>query len=337
LILDDAHHLDSPSLGALISLVQGEVEANCGLRLAFFARPGLVEKIDQLQVVDVAVYDFDVPMMSLSEMGHFLRDFYPEYALLSDAELKNVWSEVRGNPGLALSILKETQSKSSAPFKFALPKIDFTWPSISPFHLSFLAILIVAFVWAVLVRDTSTPAEQTEGLQVAKDNEYINDLEKSGAVKVVAENELVVAAPAVETIAAPTAVPTKVPTAVPTPKPTPQTVAVNRPAPKKSFNSALSEDEKFLLSQPSQYYAVQVLSASLSKSLSSYLARQDNRRQLYLYRGNRRGVQRYIIVAGVFPSKQEAMAAINRLPLEQRKAGPWPRPLKAIQNEIKTF
>jgi len=157
------------------------------------------------------------------------------------------------------------------------------------------------------------------------------------AVKVVAENELVVAAPAVETIAAPTAVPTKVPTAVPTPKPTPQTVAVNRPAPKKSFNSALSEDEKFLLSQPSQYYAVQVLSASLSKSLSSYLARQDNRRQLYLYRGNRRGVQRYIIVAGVFPSKQEAMAAINRLPLEQRKAGPWPRPLKAIQNEIKTF
>jgi len=154
LILDDAHHLDSPSLGALISLVQGEVEANCGLRLAFFARPGLVEKIDQLQVVDVAVYDFDVPMMSLSEMGHFLRDFYPEYALLSDAELKNVWSEVRGNPGLALSILKETQSKSSAPFKFALPKIDFTWPSISPFHLSFLAILIVAFVWAVLVRDT---------------------------------------------------------------------------------------------------------------------------------------------------------------------------------------
>ncbi|WNO08189.1 AAA family ATPase [Teredinibacter sp. KSP-S5-2] len=102
----------------------------------------------------------------------------------------------------------------------------------------------------------------------------------------------------------------------------------------ESQDKALSSDASYLMDQPPTYYTLQVLAASKKESLQDYIAKQPNKKDLYLYEGVREGKSWYVVVCGVYPSSKEAQKARDRLPAEQKKAGPWPRSLKSIQQEI---
>lgn len=102
----------------------------------------------------------------------------------------------------------------------------------------------------------------------------------------------------------------------------------------ESQDKALSGDAARLMDQPSTYYTLQVLAASKKESLQDYIDRQPNKKDLYLYEGVREGKSWFVVVCGVYPSSKEAQKARDRLPEEQKKAGPWPRSLKSIQQEI---
>ncbi len=98
-----------------------------------------------------------------------------------------------------------------------------------------------------------------------------------------------------------------------------------------------SPDESFLLSQAPDAYTLQVLAASKSSSLEQYIARQPNKDRLFMYRGRREGKSWYVVVANVYTTRAAALSARSGLPAEQAKAGPWPRKLSAIQEEIREY
>ena len=98
-----------------------------------------------------------------------------------------------------------------------------------------------------------------------------------------------------------------------------------------------SEDENFLLSLSPNDYTLQVMAASKLPSLKAYISRQPNRDNLYMYRGTREGKSWFVVVAHVYKTRQAALDARSSLPQEQAKAGPWPRPLSSVQQEINEF
>ncbi|MFL0801500.1 MAG: AAA family ATPase [Agarilytica sp.] len=100
---------------------------------------------------------------------------------------------------------------------------------------------------------------------------------------------------------------------------------------------ALNDSEVFLMAQNSDFYTLQVIAASKKASLEAYVARQANRNSLYMYRGTREAKSWYVVVQGVYSTRESALKARASLPSEQYKAGPWPRKLSAIQEEIEEF
>lgn len=99
----------------------------------------------------------------------------------------------------------------------------------------------------------------------------------------------------------------------------------------------LTESEVFLMAQNPDSYTLQVIAASKKSSLDAYVQRQSNRSSLYMYRGRREGKSWYVVVQGAYSSRDSASRGLYLLPKEQAKAGPWPRKLSSIQEEIETF
>jgi len=148
LIIDNAHYLDDQCIGALVSLMQGRTESNFGLHLILLAKPGLDKRIDALQILDVPVYDFDIPAVSPSELAVLLerKGFSDEIA--DAAQLQKIWAQSQGVPGLALSQLNVAQNVAD----------DSATNSKSPInlplgHVAAVVLLVLVLSWSLLGRD----------------------------------------------------------------------------------------------------------------------------------------------------------------------------------------
>ncbi len=154
LVLDNTHNLDDQSLGAVVSLLQGAEAAGHGLHLVLFAQPDLVSRIDDLELLDISVYDFDVPLMSPSELSDFLKKHLESRkkagGKLSAETIQSIWSRSRGAPGYSLRLMWETAQSGSATEPKSLLK------SMPLGHAVALSVLAIVLVWALLLRDTDT-------------------------------------------------------------------------------------------------------------------------------------------------------------------------------------
>jgi len=375
LLVDDAQNLDDPSLGALVSLLQGHEEGGYGLRLLFAARPGLVERLDAMHLVDIPVYDFDVPLFSAHELAQFLH----QQGLIADNSadtelLRKLWAKSMGNPGLALNLLttmedklteRSSRSRSSAASNGNNKNSLQAFLAGMPIgHIAATAVLAVVLLWAVNSRDktasesasgaVTVPRLQDESIKspASSPQPDADTVERVGSAapgerssapvnaptpEVDTQAPAGLATPALDVVqkesaatvtASVTPVPTPTPTQVPTPPPTPEPTLEPTPT------ARVSDDEKYLLSRKDSEYSLQVLAASKAESLRSYIRRQPNQESLYLYQGYREGKRWYVVLAGVYPSREAALQARSGLPDEQRKAGPWPRALADIKQEI---
>jgi DamX protein len=61
LLVDDADRFSDPELAAIISLLQDSSDAGVGLHMVMLGLPGLADRIDTLNVLDVAVHDVALP------------------------------------------------------------------------------------------------------------------------------------------------------------------------------------------------------------------------------------------------------------------------------------
>lgn len=166
LVVDDAHFMEDDLLGALLSLLEPNLNEPSGLRIVFLAEPGLMARIDQIAGPELSVYDFQLASFSSAELERFLSQRVSNFdelqasgALPSSA---NIWSRSGGRPGVALSIVESLLEKPSssqegrAGFLGGMPVM----------HLGLLSILLAGLILTLLYRggeevaSTSSPERQ---------------------------------------------------------------------------------------------------------------------------------------------------------------------------------
>ena len=124
----------------------------------------------------------------------------------------------------------------------------------------------------------------------------------------------------------------KVP-APPPPEPQAQTEDVSEP-PLTGLAAELGyRQEDWLLAANAQHWVLQVALGSSEDAARRVLDRLGKRRGAY-YRTRRSGEEVYIVLAGTWADRDQALQARASLPPELRDRGPFPRQVAAIQSEI---
>ena len=416
--LDNAHWLADAELAALLSVIQEDVESGLGLHLILLAEPGLVARIDQLQVLDVTVHDASLPAFSPSEVGALLIKLaqVQSHVNAGAEQAQKVWGQSKGIPGAVIALLNQpadvpypVQNRSATGSESSISLRG--WPVA---HFIALIVLCAILLWVYLVQgngpepsddaktlqrvDVQLPnavtlqgGEDAEGVdkvaettQVANEsvatlnsvsNEKVtetlnsgsniesdslgNDLEDPNEVRSTDIRSF-------ELESEPNDMGTSEATAVEnsTPDSTPiaedlaaSDVAAEAPQIRSEANSNArvaapveelrpqevtgvaskvpTESERKLLSMPENAFVLQLMAISALDTLQQFVVAQPNRDNLLIYRARRNGKLLYILVEGFYADKAAASAAINNLPSNQRKAGPWPKKLDQIQRDIR--
>ena len=148
--IDDAHLLDDGALAALISVLQGSLDSGFGLHFLFMGEPGLVERIDQLHLLDISVNDVEMPNFSPSELKTLLQGCVESKRLSSSVpveQVQKIWVQSGGLPGVALDIADEI---SSAEEVEGVLWAKAGWPYS---HIGALVVLVLVFLWAIFGKE----------------------------------------------------------------------------------------------------------------------------------------------------------------------------------------
>ncbi len=157
--IDDAHFLDDGALAALISVLQGNLDTGLGLHFLMTGTPGLIERIDSLQLFDISVSDVQMPNFSPSELKTLLQGCVESNRLSSTLpveEVQKIWVQSAGLPGVALDIADQ-MSADQAGEKSVWARAG--WPYS---HLAALFVLVGIFMWAFFTRDESPSPQLAE-------------------------------------------------------------------------------------------------------------------------------------------------------------------------------
>ena len=339
-LIDDAHYLDDQSLGALMSLLQGDESAGCGIKILLLSEDGLAERLDNLQILDTPVYDFEIENLSPSEVATFVNR-YLGFQEFGAEDAQSLWSRTRGNPGRIVQTLNsEAQQESDVSVAESQTK-----SSLVPVgHIVAIMLLVGVLVWVYAAQDKNdvdsqvieseviesetialhpTPIEDAslptpEQTEVSELEEWLDD-----PITVPELTQDV----ALEPLNAATSSPNVAPIATPLP------VKTSVPFVPPSY----SKDEEFLLALPASHYVLQVLAASQPDSLRQYMQSQANENTLKMYRRKNDGRNWYVVIQGNYRDKDIAIKSVKTLPTSQSKAGPWPRKVEDLQKEIREF
>ncbi len=113
--------------------------------------------------------------------------------------------------------------------------------------------------------------------------------------------------------------------------PTPETAAEPAPA-----SAPLPHRESWLLAQPETSFSLQLLGSRSAESITGYI--QQHRldiRQSAVYKGMYKDAEWYVLLYGIYPSRQTAIDARAALPAAVRNDKPWPRTLKTVHSAIR--
>jgi DamX protein len=96
--------------------------------------------------------------------------------------------------------------------------------------------------------------------------------------------------------------------------------------------------EKWLLSQVSSYYTIQLMGARKEALLFNFVERNQllEKNEIAYYQSTFEDKVWFQLLYGVYPTKNDAQAAADNLPLKIRKSSPWIRRLSAVQKTIRS-
>lgn len=365
-LIDDVQRFSDEAIGAMLSLAIGLGESAYGLRFIMFAEPGMAERIDAIGLHELTVYDFALPGFSSQELERFL----DAKGVLEGYEQKiaHLWNRSHGFPGPALDLIEALSEKASTQdFVRDVSRMPIL-------HIGMLAGLIAALILVFLYRGESEPEPPStivsepllpEPLHTTnsivdepKRNESPDEELSEALQPANLEESPVVQAPtdssAPELSAEPPStnsepeLPSQQASSVPSGESAVGEAQVgnsdsnqgteSQAVPEERAPTRFEKNEEELLEAASSGYMLQLLAASQVDSLLGYIEEQANAEDLKLYRRYRQGQPPlYIVVTGPYSSRQAATSAISSLPEQQRKAGPWPKPLSAIKQEILEF
>jgi DamX protein len=115
------------------------------------------------------------------------------------------------------------------------------------------------------------------------------------------------------------------------------------PAPiKPSVSDTLSDDrfsvsEQVVMQWPDASYTLQLIGAVQEASLIVYIDAQPNASSLLLVSLTRNNKPWYVVVVGVYKDVQLARQAIQNLPQNQVNAGPWPKKISDLKQDMRLF
>ena len=140
------------------------------------------------------------------------------------------------------------------------------------------------------------------------------------------------AAPAAKPSAAVTATaPTQ--SAKPATTPAPAAAAPAAAAPAATANASTG-NVGALKSAPGSHYTLQLSSSSNYNNLNAW-AKKENLKNFVVYQTSRNGQPWYVLVSGVYASKDDAKRAVSTLPADVQAKNPWAKPLHQVQADLK--
>ncbi|WP_436893776.1 cell division protein DamX [Siccibacter turicensis] len=89
-----------------------------------------------------------------------------------------------------------------------------------------------------------------------------------------------------------------------------------------------------LKSAPGNHYTLQLSSSSNYNNLNAW-AKKENLSNVVVYKTTRNGQPWYVLVSGVYASKDEARRAVNTLPADVQAKNPWAKPIHQVQADLK--
>ena len=89
-----------------------------------------------------------------------------------------------------------------------------------------------------------------------------------------------------------------------------------------------------LKSAPSSHYTLQLSSSSNYNNLNAW-AKKENLKNYVVYQTTRNGQPWYVLVTGVYASKDEAKRAVSTLPSDVQAKNPWAKPIHQVQSDLK--
>jgi DamX protein len=140
-------------------------------------------------------------------------------------------------------------------------------------------------------------------------------------------SEPVVAAPVKEPVKAPAA------TVTPAPKATTPAATASTAAPVASGNT-VTGDASAIKGAPGSHYTLQLSSSSNSANLNAW-AKKENLQHYMVYQTVRNGQPWYVLISGVYASKDEAKRAVSTLPADVQAKNPWAKPIHQVQSDLK--
>ncbi|EPU0220164.1 cell division protein DamX [Enterobacter hormaechei] len=121
---------------------------------------------------------------------------------------------------------------------------------------------------------------------------------------------------------------TTAPTATAAPAATPTASASSTAAGKTTGNVGS------LKSASSSNYTLQLSSSSNYDNLNAW-AKKSNLKNYVVYQTTRNGQPWYVLVSGVYASKDEAKRAVSTLPADVQAKNPWAKPIHQVQADLK--
>ncbi|EDI7932636.1 cell division protein DamX [Salmonella enterica] len=89
-----------------------------------------------------------------------------------------------------------------------------------------------------------------------------------------------------------------------------------------------------LKSAPSSHYTLQLSSSSNYDNLNGW-AKKENLKNYVVYETTRNGQPWYVLVTGMYASKEDAKCAVSTLPADVQAKNPWAKPLHQVQADLK--
>jgi len=89
-----------------------------------------------------------------------------------------------------------------------------------------------------------------------------------------------------------------------------------------------------LKSAPGNHYTLQLSSSSNYNNLNAW-AKKENLKNFVVYQTTRNGQPWYVLVSGVYASKDDAKRAVSALPADVQAKNPWAKPLHQVQADLK--
>ncbi len=93
--------------------------------------------------------------------------------------------------------------------------------------------------------------------------------------------------------------------------------------------------EEWLLQQSPGSYTLQLIGLQDEAGVARFLARNKLPGQTAYFRTSRQGKSWFPVLYGIFPNRDAALAARDRLPENLKKTDVWPRSLESVQKEIR--